>query len=378
MSVPYEGLSNTTGTPGLSGTNSKVGGIGVSGESVGASGVSRLVLGGQQPETDEDRSVFAVLEKGVGVMGTTNASEATGVVSISDSGLGLYGASWRSSGVQGVSGYFDAVVGVTYSGAHAGATGRNLSAGVGVYGTTSSLYQGGQDAVAGVWGENIAGGIGVKGTSKGGDGVSGFSSSPQHAGVSANNTAPSKGGVPSGFGLWASSNNTAIYARGEPAGYFEGDHHVIGNHYVTGDVILVNSSGDIAEDFDVEDGSARVEPGTVLVIGSNGKLCASTDAYDTRVAGVVSGAGELKPAIVLQRIESCSQRSPIALVGKAFCKVDALFGSIQPGDLLTTSSTPGHAMKLLDHSRAAGAILGKALGGLTDGQGLIPILVSPH
>jgi hypothetical protein len=93
---------------------------------------------------------------------------------------------------------------------------------------------------------------------------------------------------------------------------------------------------------------------------------------------VISGAGELKPAIVLQRFESRTRRSPIALIGKAFCKVDASFGSINVGDLLTTSPTPGHAMKVAERSRAVGAIIGKALARLDAGVGLIPVLVRPQ
>ena len=46
------------------------------------------------------------------------------------------------------------------------------------------------------------------------------------------------------------------------------------------------------------------------------------------------------------------------LVGKVFCKVD---GAIDVGDLLTTSQTPGHAMKATDPQRAFGAVIGKAL-----------------
>jgi len=95
-------------------------------------------------------------------------------------------------------------------------------------------------------------------------------------------------------------------------------------------------------------------------------------------AGVVAGAGTLKPAVVLQRIPSKTPRSPIALVGKVFCKVDATFGAIVAGDLLTTSTTPGHAMKASDKLRAFGAVVGKALAGLDAGTGLIPILVSPR
>jgi hypothetical protein len=147
---------------------------------------------------------------------------------------------------------------------------------------------------------------------------------------------------------------------------------------VTGDVVLINSGGDVAEDFDVEAEPLSTEPGTVLIIHENGNLRASSAPYDTRVAGVVAGAGTLKPAVVLQRIPSQKQRSPIALVGKVFCKVDATFGGIVAGDLLTTSTTPGHAMKASDRSRALGAIVGKALAGLDTGLGLIPILVSPR
>jgi hypothetical protein len=46
------------------------------------------------------------------------------------------------------------------------------------------------------------------------------------------------------------------------------------------------------------------------------------------------------------------------------------------GDLLTTSPTPGHAMKATDPLRAFGAVLGKALLPLRSGQGLIPVLIA--
>lgn len=146
---------------------------------------------------------------------------------------------------------------------------------------------------------------------------------------------------------------------GEPSRVLPGDVQV------TGDLVLLNQvSGDIAEDFDLEDGLSSAEPGTVLVIHSTGKLSACTEPYDTRVAGVVSVAGDLQPAIVLQRLHDRPLRSPIALVGKAFCKVDAAFGEIRAGDLLTTSATLGHAMKVTDRSQALGAVVGKALAPL--------------
>jgi hypothetical protein len=64
------------------------------------------------------------------------------------------------------------------------------------------------------------------------------------------------------------------------------------------------------------------------------------------------------------------------LIGKVYCKVDAGYGAIEIGDLLTTSPTPGSAMKANDPLKAFGAVLGKALRPLTEGQGLIPVLVA--
>jgi hypothetical protein len=94
------------------------------------------------------------------------------------------------------------------------------------------------------------------------------------------------------------------------------------------------------------------------------------------VAGVVSGAGEYRPALVLDRRESATERISVALVGKVYCKVDADYGPIEVGDLLTTSKRPGFAMKAGDRVRAFGAVIGKALAPLQNGQGSIPILVA--
>jgi hypothetical protein len=146
-----------------------------------------------------------------------------------------------------------------------------------------------------------------------------------------------------------------------------------GNIEVTGDVIL--QGADCAEDFDVLAGGT-VEPGTVMVIDQEGALRQSEKAYDKKVAGVISGAGDCRPGIILDKQQSESNRMPIALVGKVYCKVDAQYSPIEVGDLLTTSSTPGHAMKADDPLKAFGAVIGKALQPLEEGQGLIPILIA--
>ena len=56
--------------------------------------------------------------------------------------------------------------------------------------------------------------------------------------------------------------------------------------------------------------------------------------------------------------------------------MDATFGTIKVGDLLTTSPTRGHAMGTNDAIKAFGAVIGKALRPLIDGKGLIPILIA--
>lgn len=141
----------------------------------------------------------------------------------------------------------------------------------------------------------------------------------------------------------------------------------------TGDIILQNA--DCAEDFEVEN-IDRAEPGTVMVIGDNSRLRVSYTAYDRCVAGVVAGAGTYRPGIVLGRTNGLTNALPIALVGRVFCKVDAEHGAVRIGDLLTTSPSPGCAMKAADPVKAFGAIIGKALQPWREGIGLIPILVA--
>jgi hypothetical protein len=140
-----------------------------------------------------------------------------------------------------------------------------------------------------------------------------------------------------------------------------------------GDIILQNA--DVAEDFDVaEPGS--IGPGTVVVIGEDARLRTSDRGYDRRVAGVVAGTGDPRPGIILGRHASGRSRVPVALIGRVQCQVDTTTTPIVIGDLLTTSTTPGHAMKADDPDRAHGAVIGKALQGHAGGTGTIPILVA--
>jgi hypothetical protein len=148
-----------------------------------------------------------------------------------------------------------------------------------------------------------------------------------------------------------------------------------GNIDVVGDIRLAGA--DLAEEFSVVD-VATPSPGMVMVIEPTGTLRPSNRPYDRTVAGVVSGAGRHRPALVLDGDGGGDgeERAVLGLVGKVGCLVDATYGPILPGDLLTTSATRGHAMKVQDHAAATGAILGKALEPLSDGTAVISILVA--
>ena len=152
-----------------------------------------------------------------------------------------------------------------------------------------------------------------------------------------------------------------------------GQTNVDGDLHVSGDVFLDN--GDIAERFQV-DAPASYVPGTVMSIGNDGLLAPCSDPYDRRVVGVISGAGPLRPAVTLRDSDKSSPTAVIALVGTVYCLADASKEPIEVGDLLTTSETPGYAMKASDSTRSFGAIIGKALAPLSEGHGLVPIVVA--
>lgn len=144
------------------------------------------------------------------------------------------------------------------------------------------------------------------------------------------------------------------------------------------EMIEITGGSDLAEPFDIA-GAESIQPGTVVCIDPEhpGQLRIASKVYDRTVAGIVSGANGLNPGLTMKQKESVGDGSiPVALTGRVYCLADVSNGPIQPGDLLTTSDTPGYAMKVTNYSRAQGAILGKAMSSLKDGKGLILVLVS--
>ncbi len=142
--------------------------------------------------------------------------------------------------------------------------------------------------------------------------------------------------------------------------------------------ITLNGGSDLAEPFKVSSPSGEMPEGSVVVIDDEnpGRLKVSNQPYDTRVAGVLSGANGINPGIQMQQQGLLEGGKNVALTGRVYVLADAGNGAIKPGDLLTTSDTPGHAMKVTDHARAQGAILGKAMSGMKEGKGMVLVLVT--
>jgi hypothetical protein len=140
--------------------------------------------------------------------------------------------------------------------------------------------------------------------------------------------------------------------------------------------ITIRGGADVAEPFALS--SAQVDPGSVVIIDDEnpGKLKLSNSAYDTRVAGIISGANGVNPGLSLHQEGILDGSQNVALGGRVYVRADASYGAITPGDLLTTSKTPGHAMKVSNHDKAQGAILGKAMSSLKAGRGMVLVLVT--
>jgi hypothetical protein len=317
-------------------------------------------------------SLSAHAQSGESIRGETNSESATAVVGIKNNasaqgGGGVMGFSWSSSvGVYGFS-----------------------LRGEGVRGATSSESA---PAVIGIQSndDTTSNGPGVIGQSRRGEGVRGVSYSDRYAAIAGYqlNTTRSAPGLVIGvygecnrgigvLGVTASDRYAAIAGIGRIAGRFEGGVEVTGTIRVL--------STDCAENFDLSANVQDIEAGTVMTLNDNGDLEPCSQPYDKRVAGIISGAGGHKPALLLDKKQEEQQhetqsnakmRMAIALMGKVYCKVDATISPIEIGDLLTTSLTEGYAMKAADFAKAFGSVIGKALEPLREGRGMIPVLVA--
>jgi hypothetical protein len=326
----------------------------------------KLPFGGSV-STAAGTDAFSMTNLGTGRVMSLWASADTALWANSTSGMGIDGRSTSNTAIKGIS-----------------------ASGNGVWGTTNSTLASGN---AGVMAYNAGTGPGLKATSVGG--------------VAARFEKDSTVGTPQ---VLVHENNSTDYARvsfdidgsskfwtiaatsptNDPDAWFNIYHSVYGNVFsLTGDgkayvngrlsthVLEITGGADLAEPFAVM-GNSRVEPGSLMVIdeANPGCLRLSTVAYDSKVAGIVSGAGDVKPGVTLQQQGVTAGNTVVAIAGRVYVKTEAFSAPVVPGDLLTTSDIPGYAMKATDRSRAPGAVIGKAMTGLAEGQGLVLVLVN--
>ena len=298
--------------------------------------------------------------QGVGIYGsalsTTGANVGTVGITVSPIGIGVEGVSDASTGggagTSGVAGFFNAITGT----------------GNGVSGTTFTPSGAGVVGVADANG-STANAYGVQGTSTAPKGAGVAGSSTANIGVSG--TTSASGGV-AGYFDNTSAGNILIGAvngthkfrvDGNGKGYFDGGEQTGG--------------ADFAESVAIARDASSHSPGDLLVVDPSGKrqIKLSTQPYSTLVAGIYS----TKPGVLAtphSMNETAANEVPLAIVGIVPCKVSAENGPIAAGDLLVSSSTPGHAMRGTDRSRMLGAVVGKALEPLASGTGVIEVLVT--
>lgn len=150
----------------------------------------------------------------------------------------------------------------------------------------------------------------------------------------------------------------------------------------TTQVLTITGGADIAEPFNIHAAEGTtIVPGMVVSIdpARTGELRVSDAAYDRTVAGIISGANGVNPGLTLTQAGTVADgKHPVALTGRVWVLADATNGPITAGDLLTTSDTPGHAMKAGDTTKSAGATIGKAMSNLESGKGYVLVLVNLH
>jgi hypothetical protein len=262
----------------------------------------------------------------------------------------------------------------------------------------------------GVWGAAL-------GTTGSGVGVMGTTASPSANAVLGNNPSIIGGGGGGVMGLTSSADFGFSYAvRGTAsattgsalaifaetfspdgaAGYFlnRGGGNIIVGHTGINDtlsVFRVDSTGrvfadggfqpngaDFAESMAVTGDRSKYAAGDLLVIDPTAThhVALARQPYSTLVAGIYSTKPGLLGATRGVDESAPQDEVPLALIGIVPCKVTAENGPIHVGDLLVTSSTPGHAMKGTDRSNMLGAVVGKALEPLLQGTGVIQVLVT--
>lgn len=230
--------------------------------------------------------------------------------------------------------------------------------GYGIFGHSNYIGIRGQSNSTG---ENENGGCGILGISR--KGAGGVFSSEQNYSL-----------ILDGYGniddidssIKMIGNGKALQVRGESD--FEGKINIS-----TSEDKNNENPANIVEYFTTDE-EEYISIGDILVASSEGnsKLSRTHKEYDTKICGIVSG----NPSIIFNNTGEKTKIYPLALTGKVMCKVDARNTPILPGDMITSSGTPGCGMKAtIDNFNKIGSVIGKALAPLKEGIGTIPVMI---
>jgi len=401
----------------ISGTNTSTGGIGVLGSVTATFGVNYGVIG--RSEGVSGRGVFgeAIASNGITFGGffQSNSPNGRGVFGLTTAATGsTFGGLFESNSTSGfgVRGEANASTGSNY-----GVYGQSASSsGYGVYGVATAAT----GTNYGVYGRsNSPSGYGVYGTSADNAGVFGAATATtgtNYGGLFESDSTSGRGvfgnasaSTGTTYGVWgrsASVNGRGVYGsavdgygvEGRAGGAGRGVYgYSVGGYggffdtgvaggvalYVNGTasvgVITIRGGADLAEDFTVAGPVDELEPGMLVMIDADhvGGIKLANGAYNKHVAGVISGAKGLNAAMTMGKFDGQVNARPVALSGRVWTFVDASTAAVEPGDLLTTSLTPGHAMVASDSSRSHGATIGKAMSRMPQGEkGLVLVLVN--
>ena len=217
----------------------------------------------------------------------------------------------------------------------------------------------------------------IYGSSDSGDGVIGGSTSGYGLRGESVTSTGVYGSSTNSFGLRGiSSSGTGVEAYSTSGNLVEGGNGTGRKFHITNNGIYVAGS-DFAEALPVVDDRAGYEPGDVLIVSSKvpGQVEKASRPYDLRVAGIYSTRPGMLGAEKNGTSRVDAMDVPVAIVGIVPTKVTTRNGRLRVGDLLTTSSTPGYAMRCANRVKCTGAIVGKALEPLTQDKGIIKVLV---
>ncbi len=319
---------------------------GVRGQANATSGETYGVFGETKSTTEDTAGVhgLASATQGLtfGVFGLSRSSSGTGVHGEAPL-VGISGAATSTSAsTVGVRGWAASANGT-------GVAGYNVSTGTGAHGITGE----------------------TNGNSGWASGVYGLAHTPSSIGVTGWNDG-------SGPGLYAwSESGPALIAKGSGTGNLvEVYDHTVGMRFkithqgeVYADGIFHPGGADYAEMVPVRQGD--LEPGDVVALAIDGKVMRTFQEHQASVVGVVS----TKPGFQSDLYEDLDspEKIPLAVVGIVPVKATAANGPIRPGDMLTPSAVPGHAMR--SRKMVPGTIIGKAMEPLESGEGLVRMLI---